>query len=297
MAEVRNFIENMLHLRLIELASVRKSDAMAIYGPMDMNLPALVRDSIEATSSEYRNDILTIQLNKGGGLVDSVEKTVEILRHHYESIDFIIPGQAMSAGTVFALSADNIYMNYFSQLGPIDPQFYVDGQWIPGLGYLEKFEELNEKSRDGTLTPLEYGLVQKLDLADIHRFEQAREHSVELLEKWLSTYKFKNWTKTEGRGTEVTPTMKQMRAKQIGQDLNNTKRWHAHSRGISMQTLQDEVGLKIEDFDKITDLRKSVKNLHSFIEEYIFMEPELMLPLVRTGYYYSTQPEVDHEKD
>ncbi|MYI42672.1 MAG: serine dehydrogenasease, partial [Rhodothermaceae bacterium] len=265
MAEVRNFIENMLHLRLIELASVRKSDAMAIYGPMDKSLPALVRDNIESIPSDYRNDCLTIQLNTGGGLIDSVEKTVEILRYHYKSVDFIIPAQAMSAGTVFALSADNIYMNYFSQLGPIDPQFFVDGQWIPGLGYLEKFEELNEKSKEGSLTPLEYGLVLKLDLADIHRYEQAREHSVELLEKWLSTYKFKNWTKTEERNKTVTPKMRQRRAKEIGRELNNTNRWHAHSRGISMQTLQDEVGLKIEDFDKIPDLRKNVNNLHSFI--------------------------------
>ncbi len=105
----------------MELASAKNSDAMAIYGLMDVNLPELVRDRIESTPSDHRNDMLTIQLDTEGGSVDPVEKTVEVLRHHYEHIDFIIPGQAMSAGTVFALSADNIYMNYFSQLGPIDP--------------------------------------------------------------------------------------------------------------------------------------------------------------------------------
>ena len=91
MAEVRNFIENMLHWRLSELTSVRKSDAMAIYGPMDSNLPVLVRDEIERISSDdSQKDILTIQLDTGGGVVDSVEKTVEVLRHHYESIDFMV---------------------------------------------------------------------------------------------------------------------------------------------------------------------------------------------------------------
>jgi len=293
MAEVTNFIENMLHWKLMELASVRNSDAMAIYGPMDVNLPELVRDRIESISSDYREDMLTIQLDTQGGLVDPVEKTVEVLRHHYEHIDFIIPGQAMSAGTVFALSADNIYMNYFSQLGPIDPQFFVDGQWIPGLGYMEKFEELNEKSKDGSLTPLEYGLVLKLDLADIHRYEQAREHSVELLKKWLSTYKFKNWKKTEGTKRDVTPDMRRGKAQEIGQELNNTKRWHAHSRGISMQTLQDEVGLKIEDFDRTPKLQKTVKDLHSFIEDYILMEASLMLPLVRMT--HNNQQDNNHE--
>lgn len=134
MAEVQNFIENMLFWHLTNLASATESDALAIYGPMHSDIPSLVKDRIEEL--ENRNDTLTILLDTGGGLVDSVEKTVEVLRHHYERVDFIIPGQAMSAGTVFALSADNIYMNYYSQLGPIDPQFFVDGKWIPGLGYL-----------------------------------------------------------------------------------------------------------------------------------------------------------------
>lgn len=79
------------------------------------------------------------------------------------------------------MSADDIYMNYFSQLGPVDPQFFVDGKWVPVLGYLEKFEELNKKSQEESITPLEYALIQKLDSADIHRYEQAREHSAELL--------------------------------------------------------------------------------------------------------------------
>ena len=197
----------------------------------------------------------------------------------------------MSAGTVFALSADNIYMNYFSQVGPIDPQFLVDGKWIPGLAYLEKFEELNKKSNQGYLTPLEYGLVLKLDLADIHRYEQAREHSVELLEKWLPAYMFKDWKKTEANEKDVTPEMKQEKAKEIGQKLNNTKRWHAHSRGISMQTLRDEVGLRIEDFDMIPDLRETVKKLHSFIIDYIHMEPTIY-PLARMT--HPNHREIDH---
>ncbi|MCY4234428.1 MAG: serine dehydrogenasease [Bacteroidetes bacterium] len=221
MARVQNFIENILQWQLKKLASNKRSDAMAIYGPMNSDLPWLVRDKIEALGN--RNTKLTILLDTGGGLVDSVEKTVEVLRHHYDHIDFIILGQAMSAGTVFALSADNIYMNYFSRLGPIDPQFYVDGKWIPVLGYLEKYEELNQKSKISSITPLEYGLVLKLDLADIHRYEQAREHSVELLEKWLPAYKFKNWIETEEHGLTVTPEIKQKRAKDIGKMLNDTK--------------------------------------------------------------------------
>lgn len=179
---------------------------MAIYGPMHYGLPGAVRDEVEwlVENGEHQNT-LTVILDTGGGLVDSVERTVGVMRHHYKQVDFIVPDQAMSAGTIFVLSRDNIFMDYYSQLGPIDPQFYIDEKWIPGVGYLEKFDELNEKSSNGTWTPLEYLLVKQIDLSDIHRLEQAREHSVELL---VTTYKFKNWHATESTGKKVTPKMR-----------------------------------------------------------------------------------------
>ena len=74
-----------------------------------MHLPAAVRDDIEklVKDAERRNK-LTIILDTGGGSIDSVERTVGIIRRRYDQVDFIIPDQAMSAGTVFALSGDNI---------------------------------------------------------------------------------------------------------------------------------------------------------------------------------------------
>lgn len=290
MAEVRGFLENMLGWQLEQLASLRESDVLAIYGPMHNGLPGAVRTGIESLIEDREHPYtLTIILNTGGGLIDPVERTVGIIRRHYDQVDFIIPDQAMSAGTVFALSGDNIYMDYYSQLGPVDPQFNIDDKWIPGVGYLEKFEEMNEKSASGTLTPLEYMLVDKLDLADLHRFEQAREHSVELLEKWLSTYKFKNWHKTKSKGKLVDEEMKKERAKKIALKLNDTKRWHAHSRGISMETLQNELNLKIEDMSesKYSDLYHRVKQTHSFIVD--FMDTAKLRGCLRTARFIDSE--------
>ena len=257
---------------------------MAIYGPMIHELPGVVRAEVEKLSkSEEFNSRLTIVLNTEGGLVEAVERTVGVIRNFYDIVDFIIPDHAMSAGTIFALSGDNIYMDYFSQLGPIDPQFLIDDKWVPGLGYLEKFQELNKKSADGTLTPLEYALVDKLDLADLHRYEQAREHSVELLEKWLTTYKFKNWNKTETRGEIVTPDMKRSRANEIAMALNDTRRWHAHSRGIAMKLLTDELHLKIKDISEQKPLQIKINEAHNFMEDY--MQNNNMLACLKTAHH------------
>lgn len=174
-------------------------------------------------------------------------------------------------------------MDYFSQLGPIDPQFLIDDKWVPGLGYLEKFEEFNEKAEAGTLTPLGYALVDKTDLADLHRYEQAREHSVELLEKWLTTYKFKNWSKTETAGNKVTQAMKRKRANEIAMALNDTKRWHAHSRGISIKLLKDELKLKIEDISSSEHLQRSVRETHAFMTDH--MQDNNMPAFLKTAPY------------
>ena len=263
---------------------------MTIYGPMIPDLPGVVRTEVERLSKqEGFNGRLTVVLNTGGGLVDAVERTVDVIRHHYKIVNFIIPDQAMSAGTVFALSGDNIYMDYFSQLGPIDPQFFIDDKWVPGLGYLEKFQELNDKSKDGTLTPLEYALVDKMDLADLHRYEQAREHSVELLEKWLTAYKFKNWSKTETNGNTVTPKMKRERANKIAMALNDTTRWHAHSRGIPMKLLTDELELKIKDISCYETLQERLHETHNFIVDY--MQNNNMSAYLKTAHYTELEGE------
>lgn len=54
----------------------------------------------------------------------------------------------MSAGTVLVMSGNKIYMNYFSVLGPIDPQIErPGGTMVPGLGYLIKYDRLIENPK------------------------------------------------------------------------------------------------------------------------------------------------------
>ena len=92
----------------------------------------------------------------------------------------------MSAGTVFALSADRIMMDYFSRLGPIDPQIVKDDKLVPAHAYLNQYTKLNEKVEKGQLTTAEYAMLGKLDLGELYQFEQASELSIELLVEWLS---------------------------------------------------------------------------------------------------------------
>ncbi len=243
---------------------------MSIVSPIVSGIDKTVRDAIE--KKETKKSKIAIVLETAGGVVEVVERIVQVIRNFYGEVIVIVPNQAMSAGTVFALSADKIMMDYFSRLGPIDPQIIKEGKLIPALAYLNQYQKLNEKASQGNLTTAEYAMLGKLDLGELYQFEQARELSVELLINWLSKYKFKDWTKTETKKIPVTKEFKQKRAKEIAKILNDPDRWHSHGRGIDISTLRNELKLKIEDYSGNKELSKSIRNYFNLLVDYLNRE-------------------------
>ncbi len=97
----------------------------------------------------------------------------------------------------------------------------------------------------------------------------SRELTVSLLEEWLTKYKFRNWTVTETNGHPVTDQMRSERAKKIAQDLNDSGRWHSHSRGISAEVLRRDLNLQIEDFGKNEDLNGAIRPYYKLLRHYM----------------------------
>ena len=96
--------------------------------------------------------------------------------------------------------------------------------------------------------------------------------SNELLIKWLSTYKFKDWKKTETRGRSVTLRTKESRARKIAALLNDPERWHSHGRAIDRQTLREEVNLKIDDLEKDHALYTQIRDYFGLLNDYMRRE-------------------------
>lgn len=254
-----------VYLRKIE--DMLDSDGLTMIAPMQPSVEHVVKIAIEAR--EDRRSNLVVILDTPGGVVEVVERIVRVLRHHYREVKFLIPDRAMSAGTVLAMSGDDILMDYHSCLGPIDPQLERDGRLVPALSYLSQYEHLIEKSRNEILSTAELVLLQKLDLAELHQFELARDLSIALLKQWLTNYKFKDWTETETRKILVTQEMKEERARWIAQQLNDQERWLTHGRGIDMRTLQEELSLKIEDIGANPDLKRAVWDYFWFLRDHM----------------------------
>ncbi|MYD93650.1 MAG: serine dehydrogenasease [Chloroflexi bacterium] len=263
-------IEQLLGERLQRLEQVLCADVLTYVGPIAFGADTVVRDACERRTN--RRQKLAFILETHGGYVETTERIANTLRNAYEEVDFFVPNFAMSAGTVLVMSGDAIWMNYFSTLGPIDPQVLrpESDHLTPATGYLVQYERLVEKSRNGQLSTAELAyLIEKFDPADLYAYEQERELSVSLLKQWLVRYKFKNWKKTETRGKCVTDAMKEERAEEIARSLNNPERWHSHSRGINMEKLREELKLVIEDFDAKCDVRDALKRYYELLVDYL----------------------------
>ncbi len=270
-----NTIKETLSSRLSKIEGHFSADTIFYYGEMHPSYQKIFRDFIEKLKDDgnTNKDTLVILLNTPGGSVETVEKMVDIIRYHYKKLYFVIPDYAMSAGTIFCMSGDKIFMDYSSSLGPIDPQVFNGKEYVPALGYLDQVNKMLEKAKDGTITQAEFLILQSLDLAMLSRYEQAKNLTITLLKKWLVEYKFKDWvvhsTNLEKKGQPVTENEKKLRAEEIAKILGDNKFWHSHGRMIGIDTLKTILKLKIEDYSKDIGLRNMVRQYNDLIVEYI----------------------------
>ena len=266
------FIEQQLDDRIRNIEEEFNADVISIVGQLLPGVDDIIRSAVEKKSHEdpHRNKLLVI-LTTTGGYIEVVQRIVDTLRRHYDLVDFIVPNYAYSAGTVFAMSGDAIYMDYYSRLGPIDPQMELrSGRMVPALGYLEKYNQLIKKAGEGTITTAEVQLlIQGFDQAELYQFEQARELSISLLKKWLVKYKFKNWKKTKTRRIKVTKRMKSSRAASIARELNKTEKWHVHGHGISKDVLVNDLKILIDDFGEDPKFSELIRCYHDLLTDYM----------------------------
>ena len=274
MREFDNQVRETLRQRVLAIEEHLVGDVIFYFGPIFPSVQKRFRDFIEQLKSDGdQRTRLVVFLNTPGGSAETVEKLVEIVRFHYEEVFFVVPDEAMSAGTIFCMSGDKIYMDYTSSLGPVDPQIHNGKDWVPALGYLDQVERMIKRSAAGELTDAELIILQTQDLAMLSRFEQAKSLTVTLLKKWLVEYKFKDWTIHQSTpallNQPVTVKQKTARAEEIATLLSDNKVWHSHGRMIGVATVRNVIRLKVEDYSKDAALRTKILAYSDFLTDYI----------------------------
>ena len=102
-------------------ADMNKETPLAAIGYSDI-LP--ITDLV----STLKSSAIDIILETPGGSGEVADDVVRFLRGKYSDIGVIVPGWAKSAGTIIAMSADEILMGPGSALGPIDAQMAWQGK-------------------------------------------------------------------------------------------------------------------------------------------------------------------------
>jgi hypothetical protein len=285
------YVETELTVRLKAVSAATKTDVLAMICPITMPLDDIIRNAVEdyKAKSKTKNDNVFVIIETEGGSIETAERIADLLRYHWKGeVSFIIPNFAMSAGTILVMSGDHIYMDYYSILGPIDPQVRRagTGKWVPALGYLDKYKALIDSSNKGTLSAAELTfLIEKFDPAELHQFEQARDLSIDLLKKWLVKYKFKNWKKTGTKKKTVTLAMKEQRASEIAKLLNETKKWKTHGRGLSIEVVRKELFLVVEDFGANAALNKAVRSYYRLLQDYMMRRDHQLVIQTPENYF------------
>lgn len=266
-------IHKLLSEKILELEAHFEADILTYFGPFEGGENFFLNLVEDLASDPNKKERIYIVLTTGGGSAGVVERYVNILRKHYDEVNFIVPDYAYSAGTIFCMSGDSIHMDYFSVLGPIDPQVQnKEGKLVAALGYLDKINELLAKASANTISQAEFMILKDFDLAELRGYEQAKDLTIDLLEKWLIQFKFKNWethrTDSVKLGQQVTLEEKIARAKEIGEHLSNNNKWKSHGRPINIDALK-ELRLEIDDYSDLVDRRTLIRDYYELVSDYV----------------------------
>jgi len=101
------------------------------YAQLDQAINHTDPDDLSEILSGVQGDEADLFIQTPGGNVDATEKLIGILRQRLKAWRVIVPSWAKSAGTVIALSSNEIVLGINSELGPIDPQWLANGLNIP----------------------------------------------------------------------------------------------------------------------------------------------------------------------
>jgi len=217
--------------------------------------------------AELSGDGIDVILETPGGSAERAEDIVRMLRDKFKSVAFIVPGAAMSAGTILVMSGDEILMDTNSSLGPIDAQIQFGyGKWFSAEAFLTGFDAIKaEAAASGNLNRAYIPILQNISPAEIQHCRNALDFAKVLVTDWLAKWKFLNWKSHSSTGQPVTDPEKRARAGEIASELCNHSKWLTHGRGVKLEDLR-RMGLKITDYGASTDLNDAIRRYYTLMQ-------------------------------
>ena len=201
-----------------------------------------------------------------GGFAHQVAKFVNALRPRFDRVSFIILNKAMSAGTIFVMSGDEIIMGNQSQIGPIDPQVRSkNGEFMPAQSLLTLIDEIKKRGEEQIKKGLQPSwtdlqILKGIDPKEIGNAMSASNYSIQLVEEYLFNFKFKTWDR-HSDGRPVTEMDKKTRSNEIASLLCDHSKWKNHGHAITRESAWDVCKLKITHAESLGGLDKAMRRM------------------------------------
>lgn len=200
-----------------------------------------------------------------GGSAHQISRFVNALRARFDEVDFLIPSYCMSAGTIFVLSGDHIWMTSRACLGPIDPQVpSKDGRLVPAQALLHLVQQLEKEGKQAQAKgkPVPWTAVRIVDTIDKKELADAisaSNYSMTMAAEYLRNYKFRTWQNHSSTGASVTDKEKDDKANEIAGALTSHDRWKSHGHAITRELLFNVVRLKIDHPESLPGLERAMR--------------------------------------
>lgn len=215
----------------------------------------IFRDMLQSVK---KTDEIDVYIETPGGNGVTAEQIAKFLHSRFNRVNFVISGEAKSAGTILVMSGNEIYMTETGSLGPIDAQVPIGRTIVSAYDYMEWIDlKMDEAAKNGVLNPVEATMIAQITPGEIQLVNHALEFAKDLVRQWLYEYKFESWNTTETRHEPVTDEMKRKRAEEAATELAKHSRWRTHGRSLGIEDLET-IGIKVVNLEKTKEIAEIV---------------------------------------
>lgn len=222
----------------------------AQFGPLT-SIDLTDKDGFQEIVDGLTGEDVDIFIHSPGGSAEATESIVAILRARFDNVRFIITGAAKSAATMLSMSGNSLLVSTAGELGPIDPQINIGGNFTPAGSLKEEFEKAaKEIADDPERLPVWLPILEKYPPALLTQCDNFIKLSRDLVGEWLKAYMFKDDDKRDAK------------AGKIAHYLADEKNTLSHARRIDIQTLK-RLGVKVEPVERQPVLfQEAIRKVH-----------------------------------
>ena len=131
---------------------------------------------------------LHLLLHSPGGDGEVAIRLVRAAQSRCRELTVIVPDQAKSAATLLSLGAHHIMMGPASDLGPIDPQFYRNGEWVAAKDIIAAVDDAAKRVTEAPETyPIYTSLLSEITAIMLQQSRSALARTSDQLEEALKS--------------------------------------------------------------------------------------------------------------